>query len=83
VADVPWRALTPARLRAELSMAALYLRYLALGGLASPAQLAAHFASGAPLPALEHDVAVLALNERFLERHDPQRLPYGPADAPT
>jgi hypothetical protein len=78
-----WRALGPARRRAGLSGAALYLRYVGLGGLATRAELAAHIASGAPLSRLEHDVAVLALNERFLERHDPQRLPYRVGDAPT
>jgi len=47
-----------------------------LGGLASPAQLSAHFASGGPLSVTEHDVAVHAINERFLELRDPERLPY-------
>ena len=74
--DLSWQALSPARRRADLSMAALYIRYVALGGLASATQLSAHFASGAPLTVTEHDVAVHAINERFLELHDPERLPY-------
>ena len=78
-----WLALAPARQHADLSMAALFVRYVALGGSASPAQLSAHFASGAALSVLEHDTAVHALNERFLELHDPQRLPYEADDTPT
>lgn len=74
--DLSWQALGPARQRADLSMAALYIRYIALGGLASSVQLSAHLASGAPLSVMEHDVAVHAINERFLELHDPERLPY-------
>ena len=76
MADVAWLALSPARRRADLSMAALFVRYVGLGGLASPAQLSAHFASGGPLSVTEHDVAVHAINERFLELRDPERLPY-------
>ena len=57
-------------------MAALFIRYVGLGGLASSAQLSAHFASGGPLSVMEHDVAVHAINERFLERNDPERLAY-------
>ena len=74
--DLSWQALGPARRRADLSMAALYIRYIGLGGLASSAQLSAHLASGAALSVMEHDVAVHAINERFLELHDPERLPY-------
>ena len=81
--DISWRALTSARRRADLSMEALYIRYIALGGLASSAQLSAHFASGDPLSAIEHDVAVDAINERFLELHNPERLPYQSGSAPT
>jgi hypothetical protein len=76
VADLSWKGLGPARRRADLSMAALFIRYVGLGGLASAAQLSAHVASGGPLSVVEHDVAVHAINERFLERHDPERLPY-------
>ena len=57
-------------------MSALYIRYVGLGGVASSAQLRAHMASGGPLSMMEHDVAVHAINERFLELHDSERLPY-------
>jgi len=70
-----WEALTPARHRAGLSMADLYFRYVALGGTASAALLSRHFASGVLAPD-QHDLAVLALNERFLEIDDRERLPY-------
>ena len=76
MADLSWQALAPARQRADLSMAALFIRYVGLGGVASSAQLSAHFSSGGPLSEMEHDVAVQAINERFLELHDPERLPY-------
>lgn len=78
-----WRALTPARRRARLSMGALYVRYLALGGAVTSDELSAHFATGVPLPGIEHDIAVHALNERFLELREPERLPYRSGAAPT
>lgn len=71
-----WKALAPARQRAGLSMMALYFRYVALGGTASPKLLQHHFTDGAALADLEHDLAVLAINERFLELDAPERLPF-------
>lgn len=71
-----WEGLAPARRRAGLSAQELYLRYVALGGSAPSAALAAHCATGAPLDDAEHDLAVLALNERFLELDDRERLPF-------
>jgi hypothetical protein len=59
---------------------ALYLRYVALGGLMSSAQLAGHCASGGILSPSEHDLAVLALNERFLELDERERLPFAVGD---
>jgi hypothetical protein len=81
--DADWQALTPARRRAGLSMGALYVRYLALGGIATSDELTAYLAVGSPIPGIEHDVAVHALNERFLELRDPERLPYRSGAAPT
>ena len=69
----------PACERTELSMPALHLRCVALGGVASLGDLVAHCTSGEPLSAVDHDIAVHAVNERFLERNDPERLPYAPA----
>jgi hypothetical protein len=71
-----WEALAPALHRAELSMGALYLRYVALGGSATSASLADHFVDGRPLATGEHDLAVLAINERFLELRIDDPLPY-------
>lgn len=62
--------------RADLSLVTLHLRYVALGGVATLAEMSDHMSSGAPLPGAEHDVVVHAINERFLERDDPERLPY-------
>lgn len=72
----PWTELAPACRRADLSIPALYLRYVGLGGLASSTELANHVTSGGPLTALEHEVIVHAVNERFLELRQPERLPY-------
>lgn len=77
-----WQALTPARQRAHLSLPQLYLRYIALGGLAPARDFAAHCSRGVPLRDGEHDLAVLALNERFLELGAAERLPYERAVAP-
>ena len=77
-----WEALAPARQRAELSMAELFFRYVALGGSASSALLSSHFSTGVVLAPGEHDLAVLALNERFLELSALERLPYGPWPRP-
>ena len=71
-----WQALTPARHRARLSMTELYFRYVGLGGSAPSSLLSRHFTSGIALAAGEHDLAVLALNERFMELSAPERLPY-------
>ncbi len=74
--EMPWRTLTPARLRAGLSTWDLYLRYVALGGLATSKMLFGHFSKGAELATNEHNLIVLALNERFLEIDAQERLPY-------
>lgn len=60
-------------------MPALYLRYVALGGAATQPQLSAHFGTGIAISDAEHDVAVHALNERFMERGATERLPYAVA----
>lgn len=72
----PWQALSPALARSGLSFLALHGRYLALGGCATAAALADHFSRGRDLARGEHDLAVLALNERFIELNDSERLPY-------
>ena len=74
--NLGWRALAPACRRAGLSMAELYIRYVALGGSASSIRFAHHVGGGSALDVDEHDLAVLALNERFLEMEQLERLPY-------
>ena len=69
-------ALGAARDRSGLSAAEMYLRYVALGGSAPAMQFAEHCATGGALTAREHDIVVLALNERFLEMNLSERLPY-------
>jgi hypothetical protein len=83
MAEWSWQALDPARRRAGLSLGAFHLRYFELGGVASSAELAAYLRSGVPLPAMDHDVAVHALNERFFELRVPERVPYEADAAPT
>jgi hypothetical protein len=57
-------------------MAALFIRYIALGGLASATQLYDHIEWGGPLTNREQDLAAQAINERFLELQSSERLPY-------
>lgn len=68
--------LSLARLRAGLSLTALYLRYIGLGGLASPVEVAAHCDTGNRLPRIEHNVLVQAINERFLEMGRTERMSF-------
>ncbi|MEZ5264241.1 MAG: hypothetical protein R2755_21255 [Acidimicrobiales bacterium] len=76
VPDAAWRALTPARLRAELSVFELHLRFIALGGYTTLDALSQHCSAGVALAGRKHDLIVLALNERFLELRSSERLPY-------
>ncbi len=71
-----WTALTPALERSGLSMADLYVRYVGLGGSDTRRALTDHLRSGGPMSIAEHDLAVLALNERFIEMNIADRLPY-------
>ena len=68
--------LAAARGRAGLTLGEFYFRYVALGGSASPAALADHVSARGDLSRTEHDLAVLVLNERFLEIDSSERLPY-------
>lgn len=68
--------LTEARQRAGLTRGGLFLRYIGLGGLGSADQVADHCAGGPFLPIGEHNVLVQALNERFLEVGNTERLPF-------
>jgi hypothetical protein len=66
---------------AGLSVPELWLRYFALGGTATAAQMEAHMdgeGDGAFVVDgdLQHDTLVQALNERFMELHRGDALPY-------
>jgi hypothetical protein len=66
---------------AGLSVPELWLRYFALGGTATAPQMEAHL-DGERDSAfdvdddLQHDTLVQALNERFMELHLDDALPY-------
>lgn len=74
--DLARSALVPACTRAELTRGALFLRYIGLGGLCSSGQVAGHCANGDALPVREHNVLVQAINERFLEVGNFERVAF-------
>ncbi len=74
--DLARSALTPACIRAELARGALFLRYIGLGGSCSSSQVADHCSNGAALPVREHNVLVQAINERFLEVGNFERVAF-------
>lgn len=69
-------ALASACGRAEMTRAALFLRYIGLGGLGSSSQVFDHCSGGPFLSVPEHNVLVQAVNERFLEVGNSERLPF-------
>ena len=69
------RSLNTKKYRAELSLFDLHLRSIALGGYTTLEALTEHCASGGVIADDEHDLVVLALNERFLELRSSERLP--------
>ena len=62
---------------AGLSNDELWLRYFALGGTAMPAEVRAYVRGTREPARAEYDVVVHAINERYMELHRPERLPYG------
>lgn len=69
-------ALGAACVRAELTRGALFLRYIGLGGLGSARQVADHCSGGPFLSVTEHNVLVQAVNERFLEAGNVERVTF-------
>lgn len=63
----PLELLERARILAGLSLRELWIGYVALGGNASLEKLAAILDSQRPMTALDHDVLVMALNDRFAD----------------
>jgi hypothetical protein len=68
--------LETARRDAGLSVDELWVRYLGNGGTATPADFR-HFLAGHHWPgALQYDIAVSALNDRFTEMNLNHPIPY-------
>jgi hypothetical protein len=63
---------------AGLSDSELWLRYFALGGTAMPEEVSEYVRGTRQPEATEYDVVVHAINERYMELHRPDRLPYAP-----
>lgn len=61
---------------ADLSLFALWMRYVGLGGTRSLHDLDAHLWGTENLDSVQHDTLVQALNERFMERDMNHPVPY-------
>ena len=59
----------------ELTVGELWLRYFALGGVATELEVDAYLNGAIALPALQHDMLAQAINERLDEMAAP-RAPY-------
>ena len=68
--------LRTAMAEAGLSIPELWLRYFALGGVATLNEVSRHIYQGDVLGDVQHDVLVLALNERFGELDLDHPVPY-------
>lgn len=68
--------LDQARRDALLTVAALWLRYFELGGMATALELEAYLYGALQPSALEHDVLAQALNERFVQLGGVYTVPY-------
>jgi hypothetical protein len=64
-----------------LSVEQLWLRYFALGGDAGRVEVEAYLRDLMPLPAFQHDMLALAINER-LDEIAPPRAPYAAEFSP-
>ena len=64
-----------ARVRGELTVAALWLRYLALGGSCDAFDIDGYLQGLLPLDTLEQDILAVALNERLDEVYRAARIP--------
>ena len=60
----------------ELTLAEVWLRYFALGGVAPREDVETHIAGLAVLSPAEHDVLAHAINEWFAERDLDHPIPY-------
>ena len=65
-----------ARIELGLSVADLWLRYLALGGMSSPLEVEAYLQGALNPTSHEYDVLAHALNERYVELGGNHPVPY-------
>lgn len=70
------RAIDAARVRAGLTIGALWLRYISVGGDADLVEVEAYLAGLLPLPGYEGDILALAVNERLDDLGLDHRLRY-------
>ncbi|MFI9402261.1 hypothetical protein [Nocardia sp. NPDC052316] len=63
----------------QLTINELWLRYFALGGIIGRMEMEAYLSGLMEVPALQHDMLALAINER-LDEIAPVRAPYRPVD---
>ena len=68
--------LEQARRRVGLSMADLWMRYFALGGMSSALEVDAILFGALLADPHDRDVLAVALNERFAEMGDDHPIPY-------
>jgi hypothetical protein len=72
-----------ARVTLGLSVAALWLDSLSLGGNLTPTEIAAFLSGRDVLSDHEHDVLIHALNERFTDRNENHPLAYASDPPPA
>ena len=73
--DDRYRAVELARLRADLSVQQLWLRYLALGGSGDAFEVDGYLQGLVPLDAFQQDVLAQAVNEGLEELYHSLRVP--------
>ncbi len=82
--DERHRSMDAARVRAELTVQELWLRYVALGGTGDAFDLDGYLQGLVPLRDFQQDVLAQALNEALEERYRAYRIPLStpPSDHP-
>ncbi len=73
--DERHRRMEAARVRAELSVRALWLRYLALGGTGDAFELDGYLQGLVPLDTFQQDVLAQALNEALRDLYESSLIP--------
>ena len=75
-----YRKMDAARIRAELTVQDVWLRYLALGGTGDAFDLDGYLQGVAPLEAFQQDVLAQALNEGLRELYQAHYIPLATPD---